>query len=63
MFQYVYLRVVLIHKAPTNTAEVKENLKQTGVMTKKYPKLAKGDKVRLFHKKDKEKIANTHLVR
>ena len=38
-----------------NKAKVKENLEQTRVMTRRYPKLAKGDKVRLFHKKDKEK--------
>jgi len=42
-------------RAPRNKAEVKENLEQTRVMTRRYPKLAKGDKVRLFHKKDKEK--------
>ena len=38
---------------------MKENLEQTRVMTRRYPKLAKGNKVRLFHKKDildKERI-------
>ena len=39
-------------RAPRNKAEVKENLKQTRVMTRRRPKLAKGDKVRLFYKKD-----------
>ena len=42
-------------RAPTNKAKVKENLEQTKVMTRKYPKLAQGDKIRLFHKKDKKK--------
>jgi hypothetical protein len=42
-------------KAPRNKAEVKENLEQTRVMTRRYPKLVVGSKVRLFHKKDKDK--------
>jgi hypothetical protein len=43
----------------TNKAEVKENLEQTRVMTRRYPKSEIGSKVRLFHKKDtldKERI-------
>ena len=45
-------------RAPRNTAEVKENLEQTRVMTRRYPELAKGDKVRLRKKDilDKERI-------
>ena len=43
----------------TNEAKVKENLEQTRVMTRRYPKLEIGSKVRLFRKKDaldKERI-------
>ena len=46
-------------REPTNKVEVKENLEKTRVITRRYPKLVIGSKVRLFHKKDalgKERI-------
>ena len=39
-------------REPTNKTEVKENLEQSKVMTKRYLKLVVGSKVSLFHKKD-----------
>ena len=46
-------------REPTNKVEVKENLEKTRVITRRYPKLVIGSKVRPFHKKDaldKERI-------
>ena len=37
---------------PNSKVEVKENLEKTRVIARKYPRLVKGSKVRLFHKKD-----------
>ena len=39
-------------RKPTNEAKVKENLEQTRVMTRRYPKIVIGSKVRLYYKKD-----------
>ena len=41
-------------REPTNKAEVKENLEQTRVMTRRCPKFVVGSKVGLSHRKDKE---------
>ena len=46
-------------REPTNKAEVKENLEQTRVITRRYPKIVLGSKVRLYYKRgmlDKERI-------
>ena len=46
-------------REPTNKAEVKENLGQTRVIKRSYPKIVIGSKVRLCYKKDildKERI-------
>jgi hypothetical protein len=39
-------------REPTNKAEVKENLEQTRGITRRYPKIVIGSKVRLYYKKE-----------
>ena len=38
-------------RLPVNTDEVKQNLEEKRVSTRKYPKIIVGDNVRLYHKK------------
>ena len=38
-------------RLPENTDEVKQNLEEKRVSTRKYPKIIVGDNVRLYHKK------------
>ena len=47
-------------RLPVNTDEVKQNLEEKRVSTRKYPNIIVGDNVRLYHKKnqlDKERVA------
>ena len=47
-------------RLPANTDEVKQNLEEKRVSTRKYPNIIVGDNVRLYHKKnqlDKERVA------
>ena len=47
-------------RLPANTDQVKQNLEEKRVSTRKYPNIIVGDNVRLYHKKnqlDKERVA------
>ena len=47
-------------RLPVNTDEVKQNLEEKRVSTRKYPNIIVGDNVRLYHNKnqlDKERVA------